>query len=116
MMPVPNLAAAAVELAEALNAEDVDGLKATADPAKAGRGPIVFVPPPAADYSTGALTWQLVCLAGSDQANLQTFEKLAALVELLDGVAAIEAASPGVYALTNDQPPVPAYLVRLVTD
>lgn len=109
-----NLAAAAIALAAEINAEEL-GPKATHDPAKAGNGPIVFVPPPTRDYTSGANTWQLVCLAGSDRADVRTFQKLADLVEKLDAIAAIESAAPGVYALTNDQPPVPCYLVRLVT-
>lgn len=111
-----NLATRSQQLAEAFTDE---GVTATHDPAVVGSrgGPLVFVPPPSHDYRTGANTWQLVCLAGSDRADLDTFRKLAAIVEALEGTtAAIESATPGVYALSNDQPPVPAYLVRLVTD
>lgn len=111
-----SLADRAKDLADAFTAE---GVKATHDPAVVGSrgGPIVFVPPPSHDYRTGADTWQLVCLAGSDRADFDTFRKLAALVEELEGTtAAIESATPGTYVLSNDQPPVPAYLVRLTTD
>lgn len=105
------LADEAVTLAEELVARNVP---ATADVRTAsGKGPIILVAPPVRDFSTGSTVWTLVALAGRSEADLDTFKKLAALVELVAVKTPIEDARPGFYQLTSDQPPVPAYLMTL---
>lgn len=109
-----SLLADAEALAEQLTAA---GIRATHDPRHAaGNRPCVLVPPPAVDYVTRTSTWRLACLA-SHPHGLDALAQLAQLVEQLQAVPKLypEAADPGTYALTADQPAVPAYIVRVTT-
>lgn|SRR5688572_14970751 len=101
-------------------AEEIEGLltgvKVTADPRIASTQAGVLVVPPVHEYTRKLTTWTLVVLAGRDANDLRTFEVLAEIVEKIeDAGIVLEEATPGSYAVTNTQPPLPAYLLRYTT-
>lgn len=110
-----SVVAAAKQLADQL--DQVDGIRATHDPAKAAANrPCVLVPPPAMDYRAGTNTWRLVLLAGKAHGDLAALVQLDELLQLVvEQLPTVETADPGSYVLTGGTDPVPAYILRIVT-
>lgn len=94
------------------------GGKCYTDPAKASNNrPCLLVAPPSVDYTTRAVSWRLVALAGTDEPSLRAFEQLDELVTFarVHNLVPIEAAEAASYPLSSERPPVPAYLLRFTT-
>lgn len=94
------------------------GVVATADPRVAatfaGDGG-VFVPPPTRDHTNKLDQWEVVCLAGTRTADLNTLRLLSALADQVAEVAPVESTRPGLYQLVSDQPPHPVLFCTFTT-
>lgn len=111
-----NVAAAMLEVAADLTELE---LPATADPRAASTwnaGAVILVLPPTVDYTTRLVTWELAVLAPTQNTDLETTQKIAAVLEELQSkVPTIEEARPSSVLLARDLPRVPAYLARMTT-
>jgi hypothetical protein len=97
----------AVELAEKLTAE---GITATVDP-RSATPPCVLITPPRRTYDLGCgytAVWQLWALA-SGTGNADAHRSLDDLCDQVAAVLDVLRAEPGSYALSPDNPPLPAY-------
>jgi hypothetical protein len=89
------------------------GVKATTDPQHvAGSAPCVLVAPPRLQLSADRhVVWQLYVIAGSTVPSLATWQTLDELVDQLDELLPLSAATPASWAPAAGVDPMPAYLV-----